>query len=29
VTWPYERHSRRLTTYVTLRDGKVAAVKNK
>jgi hypothetical protein len=28
-TWRYERHSRRLTTFVTLRDGKVAAVKNK
>jgi hypothetical protein len=27
--WRYERHSRKLTTFVTLRDGKVAAVKNK
>ena len=27
--WRYERHSRKLTTYVTLRDGKVAKVRNK
>jgi hypothetical protein len=27
--WRYERHSRKLTTLVTIRDGKVAAVRNK
>jgi hypothetical protein len=27
--WRYERHSRKLTTLVTLRDGKVAAVENR
>jgi hypothetical protein len=27
--WRYERHSRKLTTLVTLRDGKVESIKNK